>query len=434
MSLDTIVDSPPDVDASISTDGAPAWFPTADLASAAAALYARETVPEVAGRFADASLFSAAGLSPSARKAVDLGFVPVYTESIAVEGPRWRIEVGPGIVAVRSTDPTRRDRTLERQREDRAKRLDEMVDRMKAGEPEPEPAPTAGIRAWSRKSRSRMVERLAQLDYAPMFVLGGRLAMVTLTYPGEWLSVAPDSATCHKHLLALRRRFERRYDRPMVVVWKREFQRRGAPHYHLMMCPPAGDFRAWLSKAWASIVNHADPTQRARHALAGTGVDYAEGARYRDPKRAAVYFSKHGAFSAKEYQNEAPEEWGDGSVGRFWGLWHLDKAVAAVEVAPDVARTVLRTLRRYSDANGYQISVDRWRKVTTVDRETGEIGFRWRKRRTRVWVRRLRGTAGYLVVNDGPVLASSLARYAAQSTSVRVCRSRAGLGPVGYLP
>jgi len=449
LTLDLILDSPPDVVARTSL-GVASFFPSSELVSAAAALFVRETVPDTLGRFTTRPdlLDYSGNLRPSAVQALalfpetDLGIV---RERVLVEGPRWRVEVGPGVVAVRSSDPARRERALKRAEEDHVRIQAEMVARIQAGEPEPEAAPQRGVRSWSSKSRSRMVQRLAELDYAPMFAHGERSAMVTLTYPGDWLTVAPDSATCHKHLLSLRKRFERFFGVPLVAVWKREFQLRGAPHYHLLLVPPTEDrtgaavnFKEWLSASWADIVGHPDTVQRHRHLLVGTGVDYTEGARVKDPKRLGVYFSKHGSFAAKDYQNNAPEEWDGTSVGRFWGYWHLQRAVSAVEVAPDVARLVLRTARRYSDSRSYMVQVSRWRKVTTVDRETGELGWKWRKRRTKVWVKRLRGPAGYLVVNDGPVLASALARYAGMSTTPRPAKVKRGrrlmAGPVGYLP
>lgn len=442
VTLNQIVDTPSEV---VARPLAPSGvsFPSADLVAAAAGQFNRELVPDALGLFAPAGQVNSQGrLYPAAAKTAEIyghDALGMHRERLLVEGVRWRVEVGPGIFAVRSTDPARRERALARQEADHDRAVSELVGSwhpplVEGAFDVPEPAPQRGVRSWSPKSRARMVARLAEFDYSALFDQGDRAAMLTLTYPGDWLTVAPDSATCHRHLLAFRKRFERRYGRPLVAVWKREFQRRGAPHYHLLMMPPKDpEFVTWVSATWADVVAHPDPVQRARHAVAGTGVDYENGARARDPKRLAIYFSKHGSFSAKDYQNQAPAEWDGTSVGRFWGYWHLERAVAAVEVAPDVARTVLRTARRFSDANRYYVSDTRWRKVETVDRETGEIGFRWRKRRTKVPVRRLRQVAGYLVVNDGPAFAASLARYAAITTTPRRIR-RSGAGPVGFLP
>ena len=139
--------------------------------------------------------------------------------------------------------------------------------------------------------------------------------MVTLTYPGDWLAVAPDGKTVKKHLKAFRKRWERAWGLPLLAVWKLEFQARGAPHVHLFTVVPDGRteagqvFREWLTASWAAVVAHPDPEERRRHQLAGTGTDYAAGLRSRDPRRIAVYFSKHGLYAAKGYQNEVPVEW-----------------------------------------------------------------------------------------------------------------------------
>ena len=56
-------------------------------------------------------------------------------------------------------------------------------------------------------------------------------------------------------------------------IWKLEFQRRGAPHFHILIAQPSGDlrtFRAWLSEAWAEVVGHTDAHQRELHRRAGT--------------------------------------------------------------------------------------------------------------------------------------------------------------------
>jgi hypothetical protein len=61
-----------------------------------------------------------------------------------------------------------------------------------------------------------------------------------------------------------------------------------------------------------------------------------------DPKRLAVYFTKHSSpnlHGDKEYQHIVPELWqqpGHGP-GRFWGVYGLKKALAVVEIAQDAS-------------------------------------------------------------------------------------------------
>ena len=47
------------------------------------------------------------------------------------------------------------------------------------------------ITSWSRKSRANMCRKLAEYDYNQMFADARTPAMVTFTYPDDWLTVAP---------------------------------------------------------------------------------------------------------------------------------------------------------------------------------------------------------------------------------------------------
>ncbi|MFF8281069.1 hypothetical protein ACF05T_34320 [Streptomyces lateritius] len=345
---------------------------------------------------------------------------------VGEEGPRPIFAVSPGTVAIAWPDVSRAERTAERQAEaahkaaqDLGRYLAEYV-----GDPA-EPDPTRVISAWSAKSRARMTRTLAELDYRPLLRMGLRLPMTTLTYPGDWLTVAPTGRAVKRHMDQWRKRFERAWAFPFVGIWKLEFQRRGAPHIHLWGPEPEGragevrrltatryrpavgdglTYRQWLSVVWADVVAHPDPEQKRRHLLAGTAVDFREGERMRDPRRLAIYFTKHGSYAAKEYQHEVPEEWQKPGAGpgRFWGYWGLETAAVAVEIDPAAAVWAARLLRRYARSQGTTRQVT----VRRVDTRTGTIRYR----KSRVRAERMRGGRGFLCVNDGPALASQLAR------------------------
>jgi hypothetical protein len=339
------------------------------------------------------------------------------------EGPRPRILVAPGCIAIERPDLAKRERAQERERRRREVTADLAAAYYLAhGEFPDDPEPSREVTSWSRRSRARMVRRMCELDYAPLLADPSRVpAMVTLTYPGEWLSVVPDGAALKAHLRTFQERWKRAWGSRLVGVWKLEFQRRGAPHVHILAVPPHGvagtpkrgvrpvgaglPFTAWLSATWADVVDHPDPVHRMRHEQAGTGVDFAEGLRARDPRRVAVYFAKHGTFADKEYQHIVPEPWrapGHGP-GRFWGYWGLDPAVAGVEVTPDVQIAAARALRRWARAQGTTRRV----VVPRVDTATGRLRLRPVRRR----VKRLGNGSGWVSVNDGAAFASQLARY-----------------------
>jgi hypothetical protein len=408
---------------------------------------------------------------------------PSGSGSVISEGPRWEIVVSPGVIRVRTRDYARAERTYERQLRHHQADVDIAAAYLANGDEVPEPLPTRGaIYAWSAKSRARLVARLSDLDYTRLYGRyricsecgaehsdqldhcpsclsptarivdrTGRLpAMLTLTYPGDWLTVAPDAETVKRHFAALAKRYERAWGEPLVGPWKLEFQRRGAPHFHISTTPPMGfatitdaetneprwaDFRTWLSLAWAEIVDHPDDEQRRRHRFAGTGVDYAEGIKLTDPRRMAIYFAKYGTSGGKEYQHQVPREWCTavlvcddcdaeydsdrddcpdcGSIeaelvehgtgpGRFWGYRGLRPVLAVRQVTPAVGIHAGRILRRWYRAK-------RLTKTVTVERVEQATG-RIYTRRSRVPKRLFADGRGFAVVNHGPALASQLAR------------------------
>lgn len=258
------------------------------------------------------------------------------------------------------------------------------------------------ILEWSQKSRTRMVSTFSELDWNEFLSQSGRIAMVTLTYPGDWRAVAPDSKTVYSHLNRLRLQFERDWGRALLAVWKREFQRRGAPHYHLLMVVPEGvctvknpvtsekveaDFTGWLAATWARIVA-ADQSsgERARHLVAGTGVHHTR-QKFESPRHASFYFSKYASKSAdggsKEFQNRAPQEWVESgaSVGRFWGVFGLKKVMAVALITADEMVFFGRTLARWACS-----------RFGTKRRMVGK----WR--------------AGWVLMDDAPEMAKQLLR------------------------
>lgn len=376
------------------------------------------------------------------------------------EGGCPTLEIAPGLVRLTAPDRNRREKAHERALQAR----DFRAAMLAAGYELPE-SPTRMVTGWSRKSRARMVATLAELDLAPIFLSFNSPAMVTLTYPGDWESVAPDGETVKMHLQAFFKRYERAWSEKWTGIWKLEFQRRGAPHFHLLMPIPEGvagagrkaeyaaklaeweagskkeskprykvavgdglRFRAWLSEVWADIVAADDITERARHILAGTAVDFQEGDRARDPKRAAVYFGKHGTFADKEYQHDVPKLWKESkkTVGRFWGYRGLSKVKGAATIDFDTMIFLGRVLRKYGSRTKVwdekerkhvfrpvlrTVHLPRGARKFAVD-SAGECVEIRRTRKSTVRARRMTGknNAGFLLVNSGVDMADVLAR------------------------
>jgi len=286
-----------------------------------------------------------------------------------------------------------------------------------------------------------MTRALCELDYGQFLRPDSVPAMLTLTYPGDWLTVAPDGAAVKRHLAAFRRRWRRAWGTDPQGVWKLEFQARGAPHFHLLVVPPRGlahdsvrygrrAFREWVSLTWADVVAHPDLIERMHHERAGTGIDFAEGLRHRDPKRIAVYFTKHGQFQAKEYQNVVPVAWREPGrgPGRFWGYWGLKRLTRAAELGPEQAIWAARIIRRHARAQrtthvvnalrtrGGRILRAVWDTIGLAGAYLLEQARPTRRRRVRRRVDRLRNGAGWLSVNDGPRFATRIAAFLALQT------------------
>ncbi|MBU9763278.1 hypothetical protein FR943_05400 [Mycobacterium sp. TNTM28] len=379
---------------------------------------------------------------------------------IEPESGRFRITVGPGVIRLGWTNPVRADKAAERAVGHHQSEVDDaklhvrndlkrnagdgdqaVVSSTRRSPTETDQCSSGGvITEWSRKSRSAMCRTFAELDYTPLVESGRVPAMVTLTYPGDWEAVAPDGASVKRHMVLWRKRFQREYGEPARYIWKLEFQRRGAPHIHLWMAPPISpgrsgrSFAQWLSEAWAEVVDHPDAEQKARHRLAGTAIDVRNGLKACDPKRLAIYFTKHSSPNMdgnKEYQHIVPEQWrkpGRGP-GRFWGVYGLKKAIAVVEVAQDAYVAARRIVRRWSRSQAvYGDSLSRFpttvvprtatRLVPRVDRQTG-VAMHRRVRRRRSLCSQGGLAGGFALVNDGPTFADQLARALNSPTALR---------------
>lgn len=263
----------------------------------------------------------------------------------------------------------------------------------------------AAITEWSRRSQANLIRTILSLDLAAMLDAGRAPVMVTLTLPDAWLDLAPDGAAARKLFERFRVRWARKYGRP-AWIWKREFQERGAPHWHLWVVPPTDDlnaFTTWLRENWTASLRLTDPVEYRKSLRHGTNVSIAEGLRAADPKRLALYFLKEsGPVAVKAYQNRVPAEWEGSTVGRFWGVAGIAKSVSTVELDPADMDRIWRVLRRLRESTaGFRtVTVER------VNHRTGVIRTRRVRRRLRV-----RQSAGWVALNDAPAVASQLARW-----------------------
>lgn len=366
------------------------------------------------------------------------------------KGPRYRLELSPGSVRVTATDYAKSSKAdglaMDRQlREDADMIAAELKKERKRGT----------IKNFSEKSQALMPLRFATIDYSAMFDQGELAAFITLTYPMEWHRIVPDATTFKQHVNALRKRYLNSWGRKHAAwagIWKMEFQRRGAPHLHIGSTVPLGtrpaplsqddlthlqecsgcylgahtgrfEFREWLKRHWSQIIfkdalEAPSPwsidgwlVEQKKNQTQGVHVDTDQGMRYSDPKRIGVYFSKHGLFEDKSYQNIVPGLWREKPGARFWGYWVVRPLIVSKETHEQLIMHIVRHLRALADRSSYS------RKTRVVkggmNERTGEVWEpRARKRAVHRRVKRWRNRSGYgyIVVNDGTAMASDIGR------------------------
>jgi len=156
--------------------------------------------------------------------------------------------------------------------------------------------------------------------------------MVTLTYPEKW---PEDPRRWKRDLEVWWKRVERAFP-DANFIWKLEFQKRGAPHFHLLGSFGEGvgiddNLKAWVSRSWYEVVNSGDE----KHLKAGTRVDILD-----SNKKIKMYVCK---YISKE------EALKFGCVGRWWGkLGNVPSVVKlAVRLQYREAVLVRRILKRW---------------------------------------------------------------------------------------
>lgn len=189
------------------------------------------------------------------------------------------------------------------------------------------------ITEFSAKSRRRMLNMAASIDRAacpklPIFI--------TLTYPAEWPA---ETATCKAHLDAFTKRLVRRFPHASLL-WKLEYQRRGAPHYHLLLFNVPFLNAKVVAAWWYDIVG----SRRPEHLAAGTECKRARGwggvMHY-----VSKYLAKHTDCGS------------DTSPGRFWGVVNradLPIVLLVLTVAWKTAYQLRRVLWKRASVKGYK--------------------------------------------------------------------------------
>lgn len=191
--------------------------------------------------------------------------------------------------------------------------------------------PRGKVCIFSKNSRRRLMRSLAKTmkkDF-PIFI--------TLTYPEEFPG-SPEE--WKRHLKNFLSRMSYKFP-GCSGFWKLEPQKRGAPHYHLLIW--GADFLklfCWVPEAWYKVVKSGDE----KHLRAGTSVQ-----RVRTWRGVMSYASK---YLGKNIDKMPGWE----HVGRYWGIFSRKQVPWAktefAELNYKQATKMLRLLRRYAHLKG----------------------------------------------------------------------------------
>jgi len=167
---------------------------------------------------------------------------------------------------------------------------------------------------------------------------------VCLTYPEEY----PKDPTLWKaHLGSFLKRLDREYGKH-AVIWRMEFQVRGAPHFHLLIFfstflpiskSTLFEVRDFVASAWFEVCGKISE----EHLEAGTSVE-----RVRSLVGLMKYMAKPETLQESQEGTEDPAGEGLG-VGRRWGAWNrklLPIDLEEVRVSEKDAFFVRRILRK----------------------------------------------------------------------------------------
>jgi len=180
------------------------------------------------------------------------------------------------------------------------------------------------VSGFTRASRRRLMQRIAMTRKIMMPVF------VTLTYPGAW---AEDPKIWKRDLRVFWMRIKRAYP-AAAAIWKLEFQKRGAPHFHLLVWGVKyAHLVLSVSKLWYEVVGSGDD----RHLRAGTRVENV-----RDWRGVMAYASKYLGKLESVPTNEP---------GRFWGVMSADcipwADLVTCSLTDREAYQFIRMLRRF---------------------------------------------------------------------------------------
>jgi len=245
-----------------------------------------------------------------------------------------------------------------------------------SGSPKKGGGKRSDITIFSAASRRRLISFLFSLEKSPD-------VMVTLTYPDRWES---DCRKWKRDLDVFLKRVSYKFP-DYWFVWKLEFQKRGAPHFHLLGSFGGGvvvnqALREWVSRAWYEVVGSGDE----KHLKAGTNVEVLD-----SNKKVRAYVCK---YIAKEDVPKG-EDGKPIKVGRWWGKSGNVPAIVKIAVRLNYNEWVLvkRLVKRWVKAQARQ-NLQRWLQLPLRKRGSIFRGFKFWK-----WLKKFYRANWYIYID-----------------------------------
>ncbi len=215
--------------------------------------------------------------------------------------------------------------------------------------------PRGEVRGATRRSLARFREKLASVN--EKLHPTSKCAFVTLTYPATY---PPEPEDWQANMTKLKRGLEDRFG-PMGALVRKEFGRRGAPHFHLVVLLVGGvtpwEYTTVARRLWLGIAGDGGSAHE-RH-----GVD---GGPIRSWKAARAYLTKDDPIPTEEGTNRPRR------TGRIWYVWRPEILGIAYRTIPLTAkayvflRRVFRRLGRHSSGRSRLVGADRFVAQTVM--------------------------------------------------------------------
>lgn len=167
------------------------------------------------------------------------------------------------------------------------------------------------VQTFSVGSRMRLLRKFARLRVIEGDGYRSKVTFITLT-AREHLH----PRVIKKFAQSLFKRVSRKYP-SLSVVWRLEFQKRGAPHLHCVCFNAPWIDRMWLVAAWGELVGQVNPVVDIRRVKSSRQlISYV-----------SKYVAKVGDSSLLDIGTKNAGPYGrwegmDSGVGRIWGVWN----------------------------------------------------------------------------------------------------------------